>query len=502
VERVAVIDMGSNSWRLVVFGYEAGTIWWSLVDEIREAVRIGAGLGDEGVLRPERVDRALHTAAVFSAFCQATGVRDVVAVATSAIRDARNGAELLDEIRRTTGLEARVISGREEARYGWLAVANSTTIDDGFGLDIGGGSIQALRLEDRRLADSESLPLGAVRVSERFLPGEKASSKQIKALRAHVAEELEQLAWWSGGGRIVGIGGTIRNLAAAAMKRLTIPDIDVQGFQLTREALEELIDELASRPASKRAQLKGIKYDRADVILGGALVLATAMEAGGFDSIEVTEAGLREGIFFERLLGERELFEDVRAESVQNLAHRFEHHGEHDLHVWTLSRSMFDGLAAAGLHDLGAAERELLWAACLLHDIGVAVNYDDHHRHSHYLTLNAGLPGFDPRELILIGLVARYHRKGAPDASELGDLARPGDEERLQLLCGVIRLAEQLERSRDQAITEVRVSANGGGVALEATTNPALDATVPIWAARRNADLLAEALGRDVEISA
>jgi exopolyphosphatase/guanosine-5'-triphosphate,3'-diphosphate pyrophosphatase len=502
VERVAVIDMGSNSWRMVVFGYEAGTVWWSLVDEIREAVRIGAGLGEEGVLRPERVDRALHTAAVFSAFCQATGVRDVVAVATSAIRDARNGADLLDEIRRTTGLEARVISGGEEARYGWLAVANSTTIDDGFGLDIGGGSIQALRLEDRRLADSKSLPLGAVRVSERFLPGEKASSKQIKALRAHVAEELDQLAWWSGGGRIVGIGGTIRNLAAAAMKRLTIPDIDVQGFQLTREALEELIDELASRPASKRAQLKGIKYDRADVILGGALVLATAMEVGGFDSIEVTEAGLREGIFFERLLGERELFEDVRAESVQNLAHRFEHHGEHDLHVWTLSRSMFDGLAAAGLHDLGAAERELLWAACLLHDIGVAVNYDDHHRHSHYLTLNAGLPGFDPRELILIGLVARYHRKGAPDASELGDLARPGDEERLRLLCGVIRLAEQLERSRDQAITEVRVSANGGGVALEATTNPALDATVPIWAARRNADLLAEALGRDVEISA
>jgi exopolyphosphatase/guanosine-5'-triphosphate,3'-diphosphate pyrophosphatase len=130
------------------------------------------------------------------------------------------------------------------------------------------------------------------------------------------------------------------------------------------------------------------------------------------------------------------------------------------------------------------------------------VNYDDHHRHSYYLTLNAGLPGFSPRELILIGLVARYHRKGAPDVSELGDLAQPGDEERLRLLCGIIRLAEQLERSRDQAITEVRVSTNSGGVALEATSNPALDATVPIWAARRNAELLAEALGREVEITA
>jgi exopolyphosphatase / guanosine-5'-triphosphate,3'-diphosphate pyrophosphatase len=502
VERVAVIDMGSNSWRLVVFGYEPGTRWWSLVDEIREAVRISAGMGDEGVLQPERVDRALHTAAVFSEFCRATDVREVVAVATSAIRDATNGAELLTEIKRTTGLEARVISGAEEARFGWLAMANSTTIEDGFGLDIGGGSIQTLRLEGRQLADAQSMPLGAVRVSERFLPGEKTSAKEMKALRAHVAGALDGLGWWRGGGSIVGIGGTIRNLAAAAMKRLEIPDIDVQGFELTREALEQLIEELAERPVSKRGQVKGIKYDRADVILGGALVLATALDEGGFDGIEVTEAGLREGIFFERLLGEGELFEDVRAESVQNLAHRFEHHRQHDLHVWALSRSMFDGLADAGLHEFGAEERELLWAACLLHDIGVAVNYDDHHRHSHYLTLNAGLPGFGPRELILIGLVARYHRKGEPDASELGDLAEPGDDERLRLLSGVIRLAEQLERSRDQAITDVRVSANGGDVTLDASTDPALDATVPIWAARRNADLLAEALGRDIEISA
>jgi exopolyphosphatase / guanosine-5'-triphosphate,3'-diphosphate pyrophosphatase len=286
------------------------------------------------------------------------------------------------------------------------------------------------------------------------------------------------------------------------MKRLDLPDIDVQGFLLARDALEELIEELAARPASKRGQVKGIKYDRADVILGGALVLASALDEGRFDAIEVTEAGLREGAFFERLLGENRLFEDVRSESVRNLAHRFGHDGGHDVHVWTLSSSMFDGLAAAGLHDYGKAERELLWAACLLHDIGVVVNYDDHHRHSHYLTLNAGLPGFTPRELILIGLIARYHRKGAPDVSELGELAEPGDEHRLQLLCGVIRLAEQLERSRDRAITDVRVSANGGAVSLAAAFNPSRDITVPIWAARRNTDLLAEALGREVEIDA
>jgi exopolyphosphatase/guanosine-5'-triphosphate,3'-diphosphate pyrophosphatase len=500
MERVAVADMGSNSWRLVVFGHEPGTPWWSLVDEIREAVRVGAGMGEEGALQPERIDRAVHTAAVFASFCRTSGIEQVEAVATSAIRDATNAGELLEAIRERTGLEPRVISGREEARYDWLAIVNSTTIGDGFGLDIGGGSIQGLRIEGRRLARGESLPLGSVRVSEEFLPGEKAPAKAMKALRRKVAGELGQLGWWEGGGRLVGVGGTIRNLAAAAMKRADLPPIDVQGFELTRDALEELIDLLAARSPAKRGELPGIKPDRGDVILGGALVLAAALESGGFEGIEVTEAGLREGVFFERLLGERELFENVRRASVENLAHRFNQDPEHVGRVAALSLAMFDGLAAAGLHDLEGGERELLWAACVLHDVGTAIAYDDHHRHSHYLILNAGLPGFTPRELVMIGLIARYHRKGEPDVAGLGDLAEPGDADRLRLLCGIIRLAEQLERSRDGAVRRVHVAAHDGTVALDADVDPERDPSVPIWAARSNAGLLADALGRAVEI--
>jgi exopolyphosphatase / guanosine-5'-triphosphate,3'-diphosphate pyrophosphatase len=500
MQRVAVADMGSNSWRLVVFGYEPDTPWWSLVDEIREAVRVGAGMGDEGVLRPERIDRALHTAAVFASFCRASGIDQVEAVATSAIRDATNGGELLAAIRDKTGLEPRVITGSEEARYDWLAIANSTTIVDGFGLDIGGGSIQTLRLEERRVAQAESLRLGSVRVSEEFLPGEKASSKAVKALRKKVAGELDALGWWENGGRLVGVGGTIRNLAAAAMKRGGLPPLDVQGFELTRDALEDIIEWLADRPASKRGDMPGIKPDRGDVILGGALVLAAALDSGGFDLIEVTEAGLREGVFFERLLGEGELFEDVRRESVLNLGHRFTGEPGHVERVAQLSLEMFDGLAAAGLHELDAHDRELLWAACVLHDIGTAIDYDDHHRHSQYLILNAGLPGFTPRELVMVGLIARYHRKGDPHTSELGPLEEDGDDERLQLLCAIIRLAEQFERSRDGAIRKVRVASHDGTVALDAEVDPARDPSVPIWAARREAGLLADALGREVEI--
>jgi exopolyphosphatase/guanosine-5'-triphosphate,3'-diphosphate pyrophosphatase len=298
----------------------------------------------------------------------------------------------------------------------------------------------------------------------------------------------------------VGIGGTIRNLAAAAMKRLELPDIDVQGFALTRDAVEELIEELAERPASKRGGVRGIKPDRGDVILGGALVLAATLDAGGFDAVEVTEAGLREGVFFEGLLGTRELFMDVRQESVENLAHRFDTDQDHVHHVARLSLAMFDGLGGAGLHDLRDAERELLWAACILHDIGTAIDYDDHHRHSQYLILNAGLPGYSPRELVLIGLIARYHRKGEPDASSLGDLAEPGDAERLRVLSGVIRLAEQLERSRDRSIRAVSVVTANGTVELLASTAPDGDPSVPIWAARQSSDLLSEAVGRPVEI--
>src|SRR5215212_1337240 len=501
MERVAVADLGSNSWRLVVYGYEPGTSWWSPVDEIREAVRVGAGMGEERILRPERIDRALHTAAVFASFCRASGIDQIEAVATSAIRDAVNSDELLDAIRRDTGLQPRVISGREEARYGWLAIANSTTISDGFGIDIGGGSIQAMRLAGRRLTDAESLPLGSVRISEQFLPGDKASAKGMKGVRKRVESELEELGWWQGGGRLVGIGGTIRNLAAAAMRDADLPLMDAQGFRLERDELEELIDLLADRPASKRGDVGGIKPDRGDVILGGALVLAAALDSGGFDGIEVTEAGLREGVFFERVLGERELFDDVRRASVENLAHRFNTEPEHVRRVAALSRDVFDGLAAAGLHEYGDPERELLWAAGVLHDIGTAIDYEDHHRHSHYLVLNAGLPGFDPRELVLVALIARYHRKGEPDASELDGLALDGDDERLRLLCGIIRLAEQLERSRDGAIRRVDVAAANGRVTLAADADPARDTTVPIWAARQNADLLEQALDREVEIA-
>ena len=511
--------MGSNSFRLVVFQHEPGS-WWSLADEIREPVRVSAGMGDDGVLGAEPIERAVATATLFASFLEASGVERVDAVATSAIRDARNRDELLTEIRARTGLEVRVISGAEEAWYGYLAIVNSTTLADGFGIDVGGGSVQVMRVSDRRLREAESVRLGAVRVSEAFLPGERAKPKQLQALRDHVAGTLSEFEWWSdtggsrprtpephgrsaaGSRRLVAIGGTVRNLASAVQKRMDLPDVDEQGFVLTRDALEELIELLAAEPASERGTIPGIKPDRGDVILGGALVIAAAMEHGGFSELEVAEAGLREGVFFEHLLAGRNppLIGDVRTASVENLAQRFRTDPPHVAHVAKLSLELFDALRDTGLHDLGDNDRQVLWAAGLLHDVGMTVDYDDHHRHSHYLIVHAGLPGFSPREVDLVALIARYHRKGTPDPGELGALRRDGDRERLLLLCGLIRLAEQLERSRDQAVASIRVEATDARVVLAVVTRPGADPAVAIWAAGRGSGLLAEALGREVEI--
>ena len=409
-DRLAVIDLGSNSFRLVVF--QAGEGCWRRTDEIYEPVRIGEGLMASGRLGEEPIRRALATLDVFAHFCRASGLgrESVDAVATSAIRDAENGGEFLAQALDRLGWPIRVLSREAEARYGYLAAVNSTTLRDGCVLDLGGGSMQIVRVEDRQAVESGSWRLGTVRMSERFLPPNgPAKRKQLEDLGEHIAEELTKAEWLRetrpGARRLVGIGGTVRNLAAAAQRAEGLPSNGVQGMLISRDGLDELVERLAALPAAERASVPGIKPARADLILAGALVVRGAMKAGGFKRLEATEAGLREGVFFERLLADRPgpLFEDVRRASVMNLAAQYRVDVAHTEHVAVLALGMFDELAALELHAGDPRERELLWAACMLHDIGMSIDYDDHHKHSRYLILNGGLPGF-----------SRWRRRSSP----------------------------------------------------------------------------------------
>jgi exopolyphosphatase/guanosine-5'-triphosphate,3'-diphosphate pyrophosphatase len=533
-ERLAVIDLGSNSFRLVVF--TAGAGWWRRTDEIYEPVRIGQGLASSGRLGEEPMRRALATIDVFAHFCRASGLRDgeVDALATSAIRDAENAAEFLARARERSGLPIRVLSREQEARYGYLAAVNSTTLGDGCVLDLGGGSLQLVHVGARQPRELGSWPLGAVRMTERFLPGNgrgKAARRGLEELRARVARELEQARWLAGVGRLprecrlVGIGGTVRNLAAAAQRAAGLPSGGVQGMVIGSEALDDLVERLASLPAAERASIPGIKPARADVILAGAVVLQGVLRAGGFERLEATEAGLREGVFFECLLAPRDppLFEDVRRASVLNLAAQYGADVPHTHHVATLALGMFDELAALGLHAGDPHERELLWAACMLHDIGMSVDYDDHHKHSRYLILNAGLPGFSPAEVAVIAQAVRYHRKGMPEPGPLQALFDEGDAALLDRCAVLLRLAEDLERARDQLVRRARFAvpvAAGvvsesdsfdAGPGLRQRTPPAGEielrlsaageSAVPRWAASRERELFARAFHRELSVT-
>jgi exopolyphosphatase/guanosine-5'-triphosphate,3'-diphosphate pyrophosphatase len=503
-ERLAVVDLGSNSFRLVVFTARDG--WWKRTDEIYEAVRIGEGLAATGELGEGGMARAQATMEVFAHFCAASGLGpdEIDAVATSAIRDASNSSEFLERAQAASGLRVRVLRHEEEARYGYLAAVNSSTLADGVMLDLGGGSMQLVHVVGRHARELDSWTLGAVRMSERFLPGDgPAKPKQLRALSAHVAGELERAPWLSSSGsRLVGIGGTVRNLGAAAQRDLGVPEFGVQGYVLTREELDRLIEELAKRTPADRGKVPGIKPSRGDLILAGAVVVQSVMEVGGFEGLEVTEAGLREGVFFERHLGgDPPLFDDVRRASVINMAAQYgmdPASSPHTAHVVHLALGLFDELAAAGLHGGDALERELLWAACLLHDIGMTVDYDDHHKHSRYLILNAGLPGFEPREVALIGQAVRYHRKGTPSLGPFAGLATEGDAERLDRMATLLRLAEDLERSRDQLVREAHVAVADGTVRLELVSEG--DDRVPRWAAGRETDLFAHAFDRQLAV--
>jgi exopolyphosphatase/guanosine-5'-triphosphate,3'-diphosphate pyrophosphatase len=508
-ERLAVIDLGSNSFRLVIF--MAGEGWWKRTDEIYEPVRIGQGLAATGKLGREPMERALAALDVFAQFAKANGLGDgaVDAVATSAIRDADNAESFLARARERSGLPIRVLSREAEARYGYLAAVNSTTLSDGCVLDLGGGSMQLVQVARRLARESGSWRVGTVRMSERFLPPNgPAKRKQLDELRDHVAAQLHDVNWLKDAGgsasarRLVGIGGTVRNLAAAAQRAAGLPSNGVQGMVIAAEALDELVQRLAALPAQERASVPGVKPARADLILAGAVVVRGALQAGAFDGLETTEAGLREGIFFERLLAGREppLFEQVRSASVLNLAAQYHVDAAHTRHVAELALGMFDELARLGLHPGDANERELLWAASMLHDIGMSVDYDDHHKHSRYLILNAGLPGFTPVEVAIIAQAARYHRKGMPDPGPLRALFGEGDSARLDRCAVLLRLAEDLERSRDQVVRGTAIALRDHQVELRLIADG--ESVVPRWAASREAELFSRAFDRELSVAA
>jgi len=507
-QRIAIIDVGSNSFRLIVMTYRHGYCF-QLTDEVRETVRLVRGLGTAGKLSREAMSHAVEVMRMYAAFCRASNIQDIVAVATSAVREAANRVEFLSRVQRETGISVRLLSGEEEAYYGYLAAVNSTTLCNGFVIDLGGGSLEITRVADRLPRETTSLTLGAVRATEEWLPNIPPSKEQVARFRKHIREQLAPLKWFrlQGDWQLVGQGGSLRNLARIAQKQSNYPLDELHGYELSASDVRKIAKLLEGMTLDERLRVNGMKPDRADIALAAAIVIEECLRHAGAETLLVCSQGLREGLFYERFFnGKRTsdtppMFANVREASVVNVAHLYNFQERHARHVAHLSLSMFDQLAALENDPVRftAAERELLWAACMLHDIGMNIDYNDHHRHSYYLILNSGLPGFTHRELALIALAAKYHRKGTPSTAEIGALLQPGDQARLLRMTALLRLAEQLDRSRDGAVSDVCLELCGDGYLLVPISTA--DISVAIWSAQLHTEIFRSAFGKALTIT-
>ncbi len=496
-QRLAIVDLGSNTSRLIILAYSPGATF-QLIDQVRERVRLSEGMGAENVLRAAPMERTVQLMKVFKALCDANGIDTIIATATSAVRDARNQAEFLQRVEREAGLKLRVLSGTEEAYYGYLGAINSTPLTNGLVLDIGGGSLEVSRVHQRRLTQSTSLPLGAVRLSETFLRSDPIKPSDVRLVNRYVEALLSSIDWLkaSRGDQLVGLGGTVRALAKIDQRRRAYPLDRLHGYVLTLPAIEALLHEMEELPLSKREKLPGLNSDRADVIVGGTLALVQLMRQGGYHELIVCGQGLREGLFYEHFLHDlpAPLAPDVRAFSLANLTGLYNVAWTHARHVEALAVSLFDQLRS--LHGGGSFERTILSGAALLHDIGVAIDYYNHDDHSAYLIMNAELPGFTHREIALMALLAHYHRRGKPDLTPFKGVLTRDDEDRAARLGALLRLAEYLDRSRTQVVRSIRCRIQESAVQLTCLVRG--DATAEVWATERHADLFRQTFKRDV----
>jgi len=494
--RLGIVDLGSNTARLVVYSHEPGK-WFRLTHQIREPVRLGEGLGRDGNITRSAMRRAELALTLFSEYASSTGLTDLEILGTSALRDAANREELLESLR-ALGLEVSVLSGEQEARLGVLAVANGFELSDACVIDLGGGSAQVSFMRDRDFGSGRAYPLGAVRLTERYLHSDPPKEKEVEALEKAVANELgdvvEEVA--EGSLPLVAMGGTIRDLARVVQRRSRYPLMDrIHGYFLELEALEELTARLLGIKTKKRARISGINTDRADVIVAGALVYRWLLRRTGRKGLWISGHGLREGAFFERSLPAPQLIWDLRSFSVQNLLRQYARSGGHVDQVRHLAGQLFAELQP--LHGYGAQEADLLDAGAQLQDIGLAVNYYRHDRHGGYLVAAAPLNGFSHREQALVSLLVRYHLKGRPRLGGYRRLCRADDERLLVALVACLRIAEHLDRSRSRKVEGLRVKTTSKKVTVEVLSRVELE--TELWELERHRDIFRSAFGRKLQ---
>lgn len=500
--RIAAIDVGSNSLHMVIAQVDPDggvtTLW-----RVKEMVGLGRMSFPSKKLSPTAMNAAIASLGRMKQAAQRRECEQILAVATSAVREAENGGDFLERVRAEVGMSVRVVSAREEARLIYLGARHGVELKSfpNLFIDIGGGSVEFIVADEDKPLILESRKLGAARMTAQLVHSDPIVKKELKALVAHYRAELEPLAKAIKPLRprkVVGSSGTIENLAA-----MTAALYGSDPSFIEREPFEDLVDLLIDSRSKDRAKLAGLDDQRKDQVTAGAVLVREIMREMNVERIMVCRSALREGILLDYLsrhlpqLEIRRRVPDVRRRSVLDLARRCEWHQTHSEHVTRLTLSLFD--QTRSLHKLGAAERELVEYGALLHDIGWHISKDKHHRHSLYLIQNGGLKGFTDEEIQIIGNIARYHRGSMPKVEHEAYVGlSPSAKRIIAVASGLLRIADGLDRSHAGVVVEARAKSRGKD-RLTLLIKGRGDIELELWGARRKMDMLEKALDRRIE---
>jgi exopolyphosphatase/guanosine-5'-triphosphate,3'-diphosphate pyrophosphatase len=513
--KLAAIDIGSNSIKLVVVDAAASDSFAVLTRE-REVVRLGHETLSEGHLAPSAIERATKTLTRFRSIAEACGAETIIAVATASVREAANSAQFITEVERQAGVRVEVLSGIEEARLIGLAASQgcASRSATNINIDIGGGSTEISIFRESFPLSLFSVKLGAIALTESYIVSDPPKSKELSSLRREVkaafdrpARELRGAKWQ----QATGTSGTILALGAA-LRSQTTTDAERKNqaaqpaeAEIVLGQLSELNNNLAIMPLSERQSLPGISSQRAEIVVAGGQILEGAMRALGINLLRTCDWALREGLIIDRLRAfESESrpplpdFSDQKLLGVHAVGRRFGYEEAHSHQVARLAEKIFDSLAEA--ENLTRPQRTLLSAAALLHDVGYHIAHESHHKHSLYLIENSELTGFSEAERAVIANVARYHRGSLPKERHLEYASlNTADRETVFKLAAILRLADALDRSHDNRVSDLRFTYQGDTAHIE--LHSAVDCENELQEAERRRDMFQQVFKCEIEFS-
>jgi exopolyphosphatase/guanosine-5'-triphosphate,3'-diphosphate pyrophosphatase len=497
--RLAAMDIGTNSIRCIVVEADH-TGGYKVLDDEKSTVRLGEQLALTGAISPQASERALAAVGRFRKLIAGLKVVAVEAIATSAMRWASNGPELLEALSAEFGHEIRVISGLEEAELAMVSAQRHFDMEyKRYAVfDIGGGSLEITTALGNHIEECYSLDLGAVVMTERFLKHDPAGVADLQKLQRHVRAQLKKKVDRSKVQlhTLIGSGGTTTAIGSMAMSALGKSYASIHGFEVLRSEIVHLLAMLTRKSLPERRLVPGLNADRADIIVAGIAVVEELMRFFGANQLLVNERGIREGLII-KAMEKHGLIPAAPAprtwrESALDFVRSCHVDEPHSLHVARLALSLFDGLSAP--FNMKKSDRKLLEAAALLHDVGYFIAYSSHHKHSYHLIRHAELFGFSPRERELIAQIARYHRKSLPKRKhETFQALGEADRQRVERLGGILRLADGLDRRR--SCTVQKVSCTFGGTLFTVRLKGSEDMSVEIFGATAKKDLLEKAFG-------